>query len=258
MTNIRDRARADNPKGSEATVLDAARRYLERGWKPIPLPFREKRPIDKDWPKLKTTPENVGRRFNNERMNIGLQLGRRSGGLCDVDLDCAEARALAPHLLAPTDAKFGRRSTPCAHWLYVSDLYKTEQKAVVKYAAPKSLGGDTLLELRIGAGGKAAQTMAPPSQHPEGERVRWDIEGEPAHVDGAELKQWTAGLAVASLLARHFPAEGSRHEAALVLGGMLARVPGMEADDIEALVKAVAHVAHDDEWQDRVTAAKRP
>ena len=62
--------------------------------------------------------------------NIGIQFGDVSNGLCDVDLDCAEARALAPLLLPPTDAVFLRRATaPQSHWLYVSDLWRTAKRA---------------------------------------------------------------------------------------------------------------------------------
>jgi hypothetical protein len=87
-------------------------------------------------------------------------------GLCDVDLDCAEAIALAEDLLPETNAVFGRHSKPESHRLYTTELYDTEQRAVIKYSEPRALAGDgaeavTLVELRIGSGDKGAQTIFP-------------------------------------------------------------------------------------------------
>jgi hypothetical protein len=193
-------------------------------------------------------------------LNIGVQLGRQSGGLCDVDLDCAEAIVLAEYLLPETNAVFGRHSKPESHRLYTTDLCDTEQRAVIKYSEPRELARDgaeaaTLVELRIGSGDKGAQTIFPGSTHPSGEKVRWDSEGEPETIDRAVLKQSVAMLAAGALLVRHYPNSGSRHEAALVLGGMLARVAGLDRDDIEHFVEAVARVADDEEAGERGRSA---
>jgi hypothetical protein len=125
---------------------------------------------------------------------------------------------------------------------------------------PRELTGeleeDTLLvEIRIGAADKGAQTVAPGSIHPSGERVRWDDDDEPAKVSGTVLKKLVGALAAGALLVRHYPGEGSRHEAALVLGGVLARTPGMEAKDIERFVSAVARAAGDEEADERGRSA---
>src|SRR5262249_23085547 len=61
-------------------------------------------------------------------------------------------------------------------------------------------------------------------------------------------------LAVACVLKPHYPGQGSRHEGAKVLGGVLARV-GWSADDIGHLMMGVARAAGDDEVNDRVTTA---
>jgi hypothetical protein len=158
-------------------------------------------------------------------------LGRASGGVTDVDLDCEEALALAK-LLPPT-ATFGRPSKSRSHWLYITDLCETEKKAVIKYVEPPGLASDpkspaVLVELRIGGADKAAQTIVPGSVHPSGEPVRWDDEVEPARIQGTDLKNRVAALAAGALLVRHYPAEGKRHDAALVLGGLLARLAAEE------------------------------
>jgi hypothetical protein len=66
-------------------------------------------------------------------VNVGLQMGAVSGGLCDVDLDTMIAVGLAPEFLPATDAVFGRKSKPCSHQLYVSDLYQTEKDSRIAY-----------------------------------------------------------------------------------------------------------------------------
>jgi Bifunctional DNA primase/polymerase, N-terminal len=231
---------SDSRTGCNSTPHSMAQAYLERGWVPVPVPHRTKGPTDEGWQKRKIREDNLAQYFDREPLNIGVQLGRESGGLCDVDLDCAEAIALAEYLLPPTNAVFGRRSKPASHRLYITKLCDTEQRAVIKYGEPRALARDgaeeaTLVELRIGGGDKGAQTIFPGSVHPSGEHVRWDSEGEPETVDGAVLKQSVAMLAAGALLVRHYPNSGLRHEAALVLGGALARVPGIDRDDIEHL-----------------------
>jgi len=251
------------PKGGGKQARDAlttARAFLKRGWKPVPVPHREKRPIGDRWQKQQITTANVAQHFDGQCMNIGVQLGHASGGLTDVDLDCEEAILLAQDLLPATDAIFGRDSKPCSHWLYVTDLCDTEQKAVIRYSEPKVLAGDlnnpaVLVELRIGAGDKGAHTVAPGSMHPNGEQISWEYEGEPAQVSGNHLKKRVGYLAAAALLVRHYPNAGSRHEAALVLGGVLARMLEMDADDIKRFVSAIADVAGDEEWEERGRSA---
>jgi hypothetical protein len=235
-------------------VLDAALDYLDRGWQPLPLRPGDKRPVDRKWQTLKITATNAGRYFAQEG-NIGVQLGSRSGGLVDVDLDCPEAVALADALLSSTPAIFGRRSKPKSHRLYKTDLCEMEKRAVIKYQLPKNLGGGVLVELRVGSGDKGAQTMVPPSRHPSGEVVQWASDGEPTEVDGSVLARCVAALAVGALLVRCYPAEGSRHDAALVVGGVLARVPGMDGEDIERFVTAIAQIAGDEEAAERGRSA---
>jgi len=239
-------------------AVELARDYLRRGWQPVPIDRGQKMPRDKAWQSLAITEANVEDYFSDDD-NVGVQLGGRSGGLTDVDIDCAEALGLANDILPATEAIFGRRSKPRSHRLYVTDLCTTDQKATIRFAEPKTLSNGqesaTLVELRIGGGDKAAQTVAPGSVHPSGEKVRWDTEGEPTSVSGVDLKRAVAMLAFAALLVRHYPASGNRHEAALVLGGVLARGPADSADEIEKFVSAVARRAGDEEAEERGNSA---
>ena len=249
-----NRARRGADLNAES-ARDAAHQYLERRWKPLPIPHGQKAPTAVGWPTWDITPENVDDHFASSRQNIGLQLGRASNGLTDIDLDCNEAIALAAYLLPTTDAVFGRRSRRRAHWLFQTDLHETEEGATIQYREPNSLGGAMLVELRIGAGDKAAQTLAPPSTHPSGETIEWDEAGEPKQIRGDILKKRVARLAAATLLVRHYPGQGSRHQCALVLGGVLTRA-GWSEDRIANFVEAIARCAGDEEYADRVQAAR--
>jgi len=221
---------------SNHSVFNAAVTYLTRGWQPVPVPHGEKNPRLKEWGDLKITRRNVSDYFDGEPQNIGVRLGRASGGLTDVDLDCDEALTLASHFLPKTAAVFGRK--PGAHHLYVTDLSETERCPAIKFQEPSALGGHMLLELRIGGSDGSAQTLFPPSWHPRGKPICWDQDGEPAQVDGARLKRSVTWLAIAALLARHYPRQIAQDESARVAGALLARA-GIEP----GLVRAIAHAA---------------
>jgi hypothetical protein len=243
--------RQSNTDKGQTTIAAAALVYARRGWKPVPLNRKSKKPVEKGWKERPYAPAQ----FNGNSQNIAVQLGEASGGLCDVDLDCMDAIGLAPEFLPATGAIFGRPSKPCSHQLYVSDLCDTETTAAIalkQYHDGKA--GPVIVELRIGANGKGAHTTVPPSMHVTGELVQWVSDGEPARVAGAQLKRSVLELAVAALLKPRYPGQGSRQEAALVLGGVLARA-GWDAERITHVVEVLARAAGDDEVRQRVEAA---
>ena len=63
-------------------------------------------------------------------------------------------------------------------------------------------------------------------------------------------------MAAATLAARHYPKQGSRHEFSLALAGFLLRQSGWDAQRVCHFVCAVASVAGDDEIKDRETAVE--
>jgi Bifunctional DNA primase/polymerase, N-terminal/Protein of unknown function (DUF3987) len=240
------------------TALSIAQTYIARGWAPVPIPFRAKVPVDNGWQLRRIDRTTVANHFNGAPQNISVALGPQSNGLTDVDLDCPEAAAIAPYLLPRTGAIFGRASSRASHWLYTTDLAAKIDKAAIAFDDPdaKRLNRKArLLEIRIGGGGKGAQTVFPGSVHEEGEPIEWEENGEPAAVDGADLLRRVRLIAAASLIARNWPAEGGRHKAALTVGGFLARA-GLSETDIATIVQAIARAACDEEWKDRVRAAK--
>ena len=163
--------------------------------------------------------------FFRAEQNIGVQLGAKSKGLTDIDLDCAEAVRLAPYFLPPTDAVFGRASKPSSHYLYVID--DAPEKGTEQL---KDENKQTIIELRMGGGRAAAQTVFPGSTHPSGETIEWVKDGAPAKSNYRTLKQAITKIAIGAILIRQWP-KGSGHEAAQTIGGVLARC-GWGAEDI--------------------------
>jgi hypothetical protein len=246
------------PDQSASTALEIAQTYIARGWTPVPIPFRAKGPIGAGWQVRRIDNSTVATYFNGARQNIGGMAGPQSGGLTDIDLDSAEAVAIAPYLLPRTGAIFGRASSRASHCLYVTDLAGKIDKAVIDFDDPDAKNPDrkaSLVELRIGGGGKGAQTVFPGSVHESGEPIEWEETGDPASVDGADLLRRVQLIAAASLIARNWPAEGGRHKAALTVGGFFSRA-GISETDIATIVQAIARAACDEEWKDRVRAAK--
>jgi hypothetical protein len=118
-----------------------------------------------------------------------------------------------------------------------------------------------LLEVRIGGGDKGAQTVFPGSVHECGEPIDWEEDGEPSEVDGEELVERAKRLAALCLFARHWPQKpkpgesGGRHDAALTVGGFLARC-GVKPAFIKTYVEFIARAAKDEEIRDRMRAAE--
>lgn len=174
-----------------SNLLDAARWYLSRGYQPVPIPAGQKGPRLKGWQNLRLTDGDLSLHFNG-RGNIGLLLGEPSGGLVDVDLDCDEARELAPQYLPQTPAITGRPSAPNSHWWYIAG------GVVVPAQHRDPLDKGVIVELRS----TGQQTVVGPSMHPSGEPYDALVE-DPARVDGAELARCVAALAEAVVRARH-------------------------------------------------------
>ena len=224
-------------------VLEAAREYLARGWLPIPVEFRCKKPSVANWPNLRLSDSGLHDLFRMGPSNLGLLLGEPSGGLVDVDLDAPEVVTLAPAFLPVTQMIHGRESKPRSHWWYIMNA----PPKTAKFTDPD---GIVLVELRS----TGCQTIVPPSVHPSGETITWEENCDPASVTDSLIKQVRA-LAACSLIARHWPETGSRHETALALAGGLLR-SGWSIENTEHFVVCAARAAGDDESPDRARAVR--
>nr|WP_283842044.1 phage/plasmid primase, P4 family [Bradyrhizobium sp. KB893862 SZCCT0404] len=230
----------------------SALQYTMRGWNPIPLPLGKKAPIGTDWQHHVITGSKVERFFGDKPQNIGVQLGSKSGGLTDVDLDCPEAVAIARAVLPKTSAIFGRSSKRDSHYLYNTAIAESLDQGSLPFKDPETK--TMLLEVRIGGGNKGAQTVFPGSMHETGELICWEERGEPAQVADDELLRQAKLLAALCLLARYWPMKGGRHDGALIVGGFLARC-GFGKPYIKLCAEYIARAANDEDWRDRVRAA---
>jgi AAA domain/Bifunctional DNA primase/polymerase, N-terminal len=208
------------------------------------VPYRSKNPGFEGWQNFTVTEATLPKHFSGTQQNIGVLLGKTSGDLVDVDLDCAEAVRLAKDFLPATGAIFGRQTRPRSHWLYVAPV---PSKAT--FIDPVS--GKRLIEILT----NGQQAIFPGSAHKDtGEPVRWYEEGEPARVSESELLRAVKCHAAATLLALHWPQEGSRQDAALALAGGLLRA-GWPENKTAHFIEAVCNAAGDEEMRERVKTA---
>lgn len=238
------------------STLTAVQAY-ERGFTPISIAHKEKRPYGSGW---QTTSwesvdqvtdhfeESVARGYDG----VGLLLGKPSNGLLDVDLDSPAAVKMAAYFLPQTPMVSGHESNPRSHRWYLSreagPLPETR-----RYAA-----ADRTINVEIRSTG--AQTVIPPSTHPSGEAYVW--EGEPfggkrgpARVDARVLAVQVALVGLGAVLVDAWPKQGSRHDAYLALAGGLLRHKGgihpyWEAN-LATLIEALVDATHDEEGAEK-------
>ncbi len=266
MKNIRDFA---------LEVDNAARDFENRGWKKVVVPFGTKAAQAKAWQNSDPKPDV----FRRGTHNIGVQLGHKSGGLVDIDLDCPQAMLLADQFFPELkDAAFGRLRKDGTHVLghrlvMCPDI--TEKESVVKKyqfnaadeaEAVKSLNfpKGVLVELRAGQ-----YTGFPPSWYPidddkpgPDEKLTWRHRGATALVPEipvmpfAEIKRMVGLLAFASLCLAAYPIKGGRDEFCLKLAGALIHA-GVGPADAGYFIERIAEAANDEEAGRRGEKADR-
>lgn len=224
-------------------------RYIREGWSPIPIPAREKGPRGDEW--QKKVHDYALTDFDDDS-NIGVHLGELIGAgperLYDVDLDDKAAAIAADILLPNTDRISGRPGKPRSHRFYAC-------VEPIPHIAYHGLGGsnDTIVELRgTSKGGSPTQTVVPPSLHPSGETIGWVNEGKPFVFDKAvPFIAAVRNVAIATLVARHFPGPGHRHDPRMALAGFLCRA-GVTEPEVLAIGKAAMRIigGNQTDWHD--------
>jgi len=215
--------------------------YIDHEFSPIPIPFKAKNPITKEWTKLTVTAENLETYFDGTPTNIGILTGKPSRGLVDVDIDSLDALKFAPYFLPKTNCIFGHKSKPKSHWLY---------RVRKPNAQERFIADGMILEIR----GNNRCTIFPGSVHPSGETIEFEKPDnyEPSSSTWKALKRAGSKIAIATELSK-FWSPGIRHELTLCTAAMLARLRWsvIEARD---LIEAIARETQDDQLQDRLTA----
>lgn len=231
------------------TPVELAKHYRRKfGWTVIPVEPMQKAPGYDKWERTRyESDEDIERAFARHpwsRPNISVLLGKPSNNLIDIDLDIREAARLAPAFLPKTGMSFGRASKPDAsHYFYTATdklpkttMYKLPIKEAGKEDAPDYT---MILEFRANM-----HTVIPPSTY-WNDSLRWMVNTEPPKVDADALKRSVSELAAAAALAHVWPAQGSRHEAALaVAGGLLSR--GWDVDRATNFLRLVCSAAGED------------
>lgn len=231
---------------SSPQVLSTLKWIRSQGQIPVPVVYGDKMPAHADYLKPDYKPEDDT--WSNNRLNIGMRLGPKFGAPVDIDLDCPEAVLLAPHLLPPSEAIFGRKGNPRTHYLYVLDSQTPEQPRKSFSDPSKDLEKTTLIEIR----GDLSQTVLPGSVYENSKKVDpivWASGKEPSTlpvVSGPLLLRSVKNIAAASLILRYFWVEGSRNDFSRYLSGALF-YRGFTIDEATSFVQAIMEAADDDD-----------
>jgi P4 family phage/plasmid primase-like protien len=227
-------------------IAEAFREYRTMGLDPLPIPYIDghpaKHPTEVDWQVKAANGEYNETDFKGPFRNLGNLLGGPKN-LTDIDLDWPEGLKLATEIMeefargyAPT-MMFGRESKPKSHYIYYCDQSLPSEKV-------NDPTDDTcIVEYRCACadGHRGCQTVFPPSKNfdtltSKVEDVRLESDSaEIATVPAANLHKAFVTIAATSLLAKHFPEKGDRHNTILALAGVFAR-SGMAEKKAAALV----------------------
>lgn len=156
----------------------------------MPIQPGTKMPIGDDWNAKRYNHPDIEQAFA-DKQNIGLMLGDPSNGLVDIDLDCEEAKELAPHYLPPTPAITGRGKNAASHYWYIAPGLRTRQHRDKGTRA-------SIVELRSTGG----QTLVGPSVHPDNDLYD-ELTQEPATVSAPMLDACVQALADAVMAKRY-------------------------------------------------------
>lgn len=232
-------------------MVQAARFYKARGWQPLPLEPATKRPLGSEWQRTEVPESTYETVFVDK--NLGINLGKPSGHIIDLDLDHELTVKMARHFIPKTPAIFGRNSKPASHYIYQS--LDTEGFGHAQF---KDEDGTMFAEVR----GNGHQTMFPPSLHPSGELVTWhDPNAAPMVVETNDVIRAAGWLSVAAMLVRSWDSWQDQHHYIIgaLAGGLLRSDQPVER--VEGLIRVICLYTHDHEPDDRVrmvrdTAAK--
>lgn len=197
---------------SEPEILAAARGYLSRGWTPVPVARRGKRPLVAWRPYQERAPDAAELEAwfaHRPEANVALVTGARAG-LVVLDVDPGHGGAES---LAALEARHGPLE-PTVEALTGGGgrhLYFAHPGGEVRNRAGFAPG----LDLR----GDGGLVVAPPSVHPSGRRYQWRDGRAPGESSLAPLPPWLREPSAASgAQAGHPP----QHWRALARGGVAA------------------------------------
>lgn len=231
---------AQNKTGFDPT--QTAEYWLEKGVYTVPLQSRSKRPKAKNWPHLRLVEEDLKAGAFKVGDNIGALWGEPSAHVTDVDLDMDEAIWVAEFLL-PETFTYGRKGKDFSHYIYRAAGAKTKKWQVAE------LG--TIVEIRS----TGAQSVIPPSRHPEGGMYFTHNDVDFVSLTRMDLERMCDEIAVASVFLHYYPESGSRHDFVHACTGALCHQK-WPAKKVKKVMGAVLTIIQeeDDEMEDRMNA----
>jgi hypothetical protein len=140
------------------TTRDTALKTQVVGLVPVLIQAGQKKPVEFQWQDKRYKPDDLNRRFdNNPHFNVGLLLGP-AGGVIDIECDDPRSPIDKEELFAGVDkpktvSYTSRRGN--------HELYKWNDRLA---AIGKAKFNWKTVEIRLGTGNKAAQSLLPPSQ----------------------------------------------------------------------------------------------
>ena len=149
-------------------LKDAAIKYTRKNWHLLPIEPKAKKPVWHDWGNKPVTDPTTAEMIWMTDYNIGVHLGPKGGIIdieCDEDGSCDEYAALfdGNPPLVPS-----YRSSRGPHFLFE---WREGLPPQSNFHAGK-------LEIRCGNGDRAAQSVLPPSIHPDGATYQWIVSPE--------------------------------------------------------------------------------
>ncbi len=233
---------AQNKTGFDPT--QTAKYWLEKNVYTVPLRSRSKRPKSTNWPHLRLVEDDLENGAFKPGDNIGALWGDASDHAVDVDLDMEESIWVADYIL-PETFIYGRTGKERSHYVYKVIGAQTRKWQV------QELG--TIIEIRA----TGAQSVIPPSRHPEGGIYCTDEDEDFTLLTKLDLERYADEIAVASVLVRHYPEAGSRHDYVHACTGALCHQEWPD-EKIGRVMEAVLNIIQEeeDEISDRVNAVR--
>lgn len=231
---------AQNKAGFDPT--QTAEYWLEKKVYTVPLRSRSKRPKARDWPHLRLVEEDFQNGAFKIGDNIGALWGEASDHATDLDLDMEEAIWVAEYIL-PETFIYGRTSKEYSHYVFRVMGAETRKWQV------SELG--TIVEIRS----TGAQSVIPPSKHPEGGVYYTNEDVEFCQLTKLDMERYADEVAIAAIFTHFYPTAGSRHDYVHACTGALCHQEWPE-EKIKRVMGAVLTViqGEEDELKDRMGA----
>jgi putative DNA primase/helicase len=189
----------------------------------VRLSRSDKKAVDRGWP-AKTLLLEDAHSWVGGGENIGIQCGEVSEHFCAVDLDVAEARALAPYFLLDTLKQKKGEEDP-SHWTYISEG--------AGYKRIAGIDDPEIIALKASNDGKGHYIVVGPSEHPTKGAYKWEGGfdfSKITRISSEDLEARVGRLGAATLIAQNMPQSGKHFYAQHLIGYLLKN--GEQTDDV--------------------------